>query len=230
MTTEHRTLKETWRTLLPPSIEIMLGPIDRTAPALTRGENESVGNVTSVRLLELKTGRHFAKQALAAFGINDVELPVGSDRSPAWPERTTGSISHARHCSGGYCVVAVGLTTQFESIGIDIEYQRALPPEIWSTFLTSREFRQVRALDVRDQGESALSRWCVKECVIKAARRQLDPLTIETEGTSISGQWRAFVCDAKLIAPPNKLEWSVKSAQASGFVMAAAVVRRPGLS
>jgi hypothetical protein len=227
MAPEYRILKDAWRTLLPPGIEIILGSISETLPALTKRECESAGDVTSKRMLELKTGRHFAKQALAIFGIEGVELPVGLDRSPAWPEGVTGSITHTRGRFGGHCVVAVGLTAQFSCIGIDVERQRALPPEIWPTFLTSREFGEIEALHVGDRQESVLSRWCVKESVIKAARLRVDPLLIETEGTSIGGQWRAIRCDGDLFATPNTLEWSVRSTSANGFIMAAVAVRTP---
>jgi hypothetical protein len=58
---------------------IILGTMSETSPALTKRESESAGYVASKRMLELKTGRHFAKQALAIFDIEGVELPVGLD-------------------------------------------------------------------------------------------------------------------------------------------------------
>jgi 4'-phosphopantetheinyl transferase EntD len=220
----YQTWKDTWETLLPPAIEIVLGPISQTPPALTKREGESAGNVTSERMLELRTGRDFAKRALASFGIQDVELPVGLDRSPVWPEGVTGSITHVRSRRVGHCAVAVGLTAQFSSIGIDMEYEQDLPVEVWSTFLTLKELDQIRRLGERDQQEDVLCRWCVKESVVKAMDTRLDPLSIETEKTGICGEWRAVSEETN--GAFNRLEWSAKSAKAEGLVMAAVAVRQ----
>lgn len=226
MPPDLRILREAWKVLLPENVKIVAGPISRAAPALTIRECKSAGKVASERMLELRTGRQYAKQALSSLGIKGVELPVLPNRSPAWPPGTTGSITHVRGSYEGHCAVAVGLTAQFSSIGVDIEYRHAVLPEIWPTFLTVRELAHMKILDDAGRQEDVLHRWCVKEAVIKACRIPLDPLAIETGKTDISGQWRAFPSVAAPFGTAEDLRWSVKSAQAEGFVMAAVAVHR----
>jgi 4'-phosphopantetheinyl transferase EntD len=225
MKSEDRTMKEAWRRLSPAGIEIAWGPITHMLPALTKRESESAGEVTTARTLELKAGRYFAKQALAGFGIKDVELPIGPDRSPVWPKGVTGSITHVRDRDFGYCAAAVGLTAQFSSVGIDMEYRRDLPLEVWQTFLTSNELDQIEKLNEGDQQENALCRWCVKESVIKALRLGLDPLAIQTETTNIRGNWRVFRLDTDRFGSLGH-GWSARSAQADGFVLAVVALRQ----
>jgi 4'-phosphopantetheinyl transferase EntD len=196
-------------------------------PALTKRESDSAGEVTSERMLELKAGRYFAKRAMARFGIKDVELPIGPDRAPVWPKGVTGSITHVRDRHFGYCAAAVGLTAQFSAVGIDMEYRRDLPPEVWSTFLTSNELGQIERLNERDKQENALCRWCVKESVVKAVRLGLDPLEIETEKTSIWGDWRIFARATGPAGALGQFGWSARSALADGFAMAIIALRQP---
>jgi hypothetical protein len=217
MPVDLQILRGEWRNLLPGKVVIVAGPISDSTPDLTDGESRSVGTVASARMLELRTGRHYAKEALSLLGIKAVELPVLPDRSPAWPGGTTGSITHVRGLHEGHCAVAVGLTAQFGSIGIDIEYQRTVPPETWPTFLTARELDQIQILRETGRQEDVLCRWCVKESVIKAACMRLDPLAIETEKSGVDGHWYAF-------GTAVEFRWPVKSSQAEGFVMAAVAV------
>ena len=226
MSPDLQILLDAWSTLFTDHVEIVAGPISSAAPALTIEECKSAGTVTSERMLELRTGRQYAKQALSSLGINGVELPVLPDRSPAWPSGTTGSITHVRGRHGSHCAVAVGLAAKFSSIGIDIEYQHRVPPGTWPTFLTVRELRQMQILGESGRQKDVLCRWCVKESVIKAARMRLDPLAIETEKTGVNGQWRAFTSVGTQFGAAEEFGWSVKSVQAEGFVMAAVAVHQ----
>src|SRR5436190_15379026 len=92
MTRRVSSLVETLRSLLPPGIEVCAGEFSTDALPLSPRELASVGALNVDRKHELQNGRTYAKHALAAFGIRDVELPVASDRSPIWPAGFIGSI------------------------------------------------------------------------------------------------------------------------------------------
>lgn len=220
-------LSRTWKSLLPPNVKIVGGAIDGSAPALTGGELGSVGQVAYGRMLELRTGRHYARQALSLLGIQDVEVPVRPDRSPGWPNGTTGSITHVRGRCGGYCAVAVGLISEFASIGLDVEYQDTeLPPEVWPTFLTERELGQIYVLAENRRREEALCRWCIKEAVVKAARAPLDAFSIETERTAVDGQWNVLSSGSTGVSTLGTPPWLARSAQVEGLILAAIAARR----
>jgi hypothetical protein len=220
-------LSRTWRSLLPPNVKFVGGVIDSSAPALTGGELGSVGQVAYGRMMELRAGRHYARQALSLLGIDDVEVPIRPDRSPAWPNGTTGSITHVRGRCGGYCAVAVGLISEFASIGLDVEYQDTeLLPEVWPTFLTKRELSQIYVLAESRRREEALCRWCVKEAVIKAARAQLDALSIETEKAGVDGQWSVLSSGSIAVSMLGPLPCLARSAQVEGLILAVIAARQ----
>ncbi len=225
MQPDSATLQDAWRALLPDNVEIVGGPMSNAAPALTLAERESAGGVAPERMLELRTGRQYAKQALSSLGIRGIELPILPDRSPSWPDGITGSITHARGRHQSHCAVAVALTTQYSSIGIDIEYQQVVPPEIWPTFLTVREIGLLQIREGVLSQEDVLCRWCVKEAIIKAARTGLDPLTIETEKI-VDGKWSAYPAIGTRFGASSEFPWSVRTALAEGFAMAAVAVSR----
>lgn len=226
MRSDLRALLGAWQTLLPREVEIAGGPINGAAPSLTIEEYKSAGQVASDRMLELRAGRQYAKEALSLLGFKNVELPILPDRSVAWPTGTTGSITHVRGRHVSHCAAVVGVTTQFSSIGIDIEYQHSVPEEAWETFLTVREISQLQELDLGARQSEVLHRWCVKESAIKAAGMRLDPLEIDTEKVNSDGQWRIFSTAIAKFGQTRGFPWLARSTQAEGFVLAAIAMHR----
>src|SRR5271165_6795043 len=89
------------------------------AMRLTARERASLGAADADRVREFESGRAYAKRALAMLGIDDVDLPIGPDRSPVWPIGVVGSISHVR-CGryGMYAAAAVARTEVALAVGI----------------------------------------------------------------------------------------------------------------
>jgi 4'-phosphopantetheinyl transferase EntD len=178
------TFLETWKTLLPPGIKVSGGALVRDAPALTSRERASVGAITSERQREFQSGRACAKRALSLYGVLDIDLPVGSDRSPIWPAGFIGSITHVRKNSEGFCAAAVARSDHFLALGIDVEYGAGLAAGVWPTILATSELDQIRKLPINEREVEVIRRWCAKEAMAKAARRSIDPLAVETQNSN----------------------------------------------
>jgi hypothetical protein len=101
-----------------------------------------------------------------------------------------------------------------------------LLPEVWPTFLTKRELSGIYALAESRRREEALCRWCVKEAVVKAARVQLDALSIETEKAGVDGQWSIFSSGGTSFSTLGHPPWSARSAQVEGLILAAIAARQ----
>lgn len=78
---------------------------------------------------------------MSELGVSPCPIPANADRSPCWPEGLVGSITHAEDT----CVVALGLSTHWTSIGIDIEAVRAIDESIWESICTPREWQLLHA-------------------------------------------------------------------------------------
>jgi 4'-phosphopantetheinyl transferase EntD len=210
---------ETWSELLPSNIRIDAGNFMEDEVPLTAHELASAGVISPNRMRELQTGRAYAKRALSIMGVNNVELPIGSDRSPIWPAGIIGSITHTRDHGREYCAAAVARSDEIRAIGIDAEYDNNLDPQIWPTILTEAELRQIGVLPVNERGSEVIRRWCIKEAVAKAARKLFEPITVETERCAIEGDWLAFTPGLF-----RRRGWTARTATLNGLVLAAVVV------
>lgn len=105
-----------------------------------------MSNAVTKRKAEFLAGRFVAKQALSALGFSSAELQLGiaDDRSPLWPTRVTGSISHTTQIA--LCCVATKTAADF--IGIDAEP------------VLSAEIAQSVAADIHDDAELNLVTRC----------------------------------------------------------------------
>ena len=209
-----------WSNLLPSNISIDGGHILDDGPPLTACEFASAGIINSDRLLEFRTGRAYAKRALSMLGVNDVELPMRGDRSPAWPPGIVGSITHTRSGLRQYFAAAAARDDEIRAIGIDAEYAIGFDPQIWPTILTEAELCQIRGLPVDQRKADVIYRWCIKEATLKAARQLFELRTIETERGEIEGHWRA--------STPRRSGaewWPARATNSDGLVLAAVVVQ-----
>ncbi len=213
-----QSLCAAWTSVLPPNVSVVSGPIRADAAPLTRLESLSAGKVSPVRLRELATGRDYAKQALAALGYNGVQLPIGADRSPVWPSGIVGSITHANSPNKTHCAAAVGYLAEINSIGIDVEPDTFLDPEIWTTILTAHELAEILDLAANDRSAEVLRRWCVKEAIAKASRLFLEPGLIKTAKLHPSGR--------DYLGLTQNSCWQARTARAEGFVLAAVTISR----
>ena len=172
---------EIWKQLLPANVRVAAGPIMGEPPPLTRSELASAGPVSPGRLRELQCSRYYAKQALSKLGVEDVELLVAKNRAPAWPNGVVGSITHVQKDLHGYCAVAVAKLDEIQALGIDLECDAGLGPRAWASILSRDELAQICALPIADRQTEVLSRWCMKEAVVKASLQVLEPKQIHTD-------------------------------------------------
>src|SRR5690242_4153856 len=70
---------------------------DRLDAALFPAEAAQIQGAVEARRREFATGRHCARQALAALGVPATPLLSGGHREPLWPAGVVGSITH---CTG----------------------------------------------------------------------------------------------------------------------------------
>ena len=147
-----------------PSIRVLSSPIDaRFVPALTEREAALVAKAIDKRKREFATGRHLAKEALAHFGVHDVELMNHSDRAPIWPEPVHGSISHC----DTRAIVAI-MPKHNGTVGIDIEHRAELKRDLWKSVFLEREIEALEAFASELRGRMALVLFSAKEALYKA--------------------------------------------------------------
>jgi len=136
--------------------------LEEAGPLLPE-ERASAPAAAAQRLRELAAGRHCAREALAALGIEGVALPRRPDRRPAWPSRVVGSISH----SGGYCAAVVAPRAACAGIGFDAERWGRVSPKLWRRIATPRERAWLEAL-AADADRWATRLFSAKEAFYKA--------------------------------------------------------------
>lgn len=122
--------------LLPRGVEGAALWIDGVPPALWPGEMLSAGAVEK-RRREFAFGRACAREALRALGRPPVAIPIHTDRTPIFPADVVGSLSHSRTLA----VAAVGWAHTLHAIGIDIEHDATLDPDLTSIVATEAERR-----------------------------------------------------------------------------------------
>jgi 4'-phosphopantetheinyl transferase EntD len=190
---DHQKFFRTFRGMLPPCICLTAGPPVNDATPLTARESASAGPVDINRLRELESGRAYAKRALAMLGVHNAELAIGPNRAPLWPTGVVGSLTHVLDRSGGYFAAAVARTDAVLAVGIDIERENALHPDIWPYVLTKRELQHILAVPADIRRAEALFLWCAKEATVKFMQQPIDPSEIAIERDPKNGRFVAIV-------------------------------------
>jgi 4'-phosphopantetheinyl transferase EntD len=150
----------------PPLVAVEVGfeaPLDPLDPV----ELEAVARAVDKRRTEFRAGRHCARRALAALGFAPVGIPQASTRTPRWPAGVVGSISHSGNLEWGHAVAVLGRSSELRAVGVDIERERRLDPDLWDRVLTPSEQRFVASLPAAERERVALVMFCAKECVYK---------------------------------------------------------------
>ncbi len=127
-------------------------------------EAEAVARAVPARRREFAAGRTAARSALAQLGIPPAPIPMGEGRAPVWPDGIAGSIAHC--ALGG--IVIVARKGAVSALGVDLERDAALAPDLWPGVLTEEEISDLAGLPEDDRGRGALDRFVVKEALFKA--------------------------------------------------------------
>ncbi len=120
------------------------------------------GDLGEKRLQDFATGRYCAHQCLTRVGINQPVLS-GASGNPIWPEGILGSISHSEYLTGAI----ISNSTDYLSLGLDIETIGRVEHDLWFLFFTQSEIRQLESFSLKKQYEMSTVFFSVKEAYYK---------------------------------------------------------------
>lgn len=102
----------------------------------------TVARSVTKRQAEFFFGRLCARYALAALGVRNMQVGMGSLRNPLWPAGVMGSISHSGNCAAALALPQRGA----DGVGIDIEAVGGLnDPASLHLIFSARELACLRA-------------------------------------------------------------------------------------
>lgn len=158
---DHVRLERTVQALIGPHAAVACRSITDGDPAeLPPAELEAVRRAVTQRQQEFAAGRWAARDAMRRLGHPALAVPANADRSPCWPAGLVGSISHCRST----CLAVLARSDECASVGVDVEPDRGLPEDLWSTICTPEELRQLA-----DMPEPMRSRWVTRVFSAKEA-------------------------------------------------------------
>ncbi|WP_270732591.1 4'-phosphopantetheinyl transferase family protein [Shimia sp. Alg240-R146] len=143
-----------------------VGVADPTQSPATVLPEEAVAIASAIpkRKREFAAGRRAARQALQSLDLPAVAIPKGTDRAPVFPTGIAGSITHNR----GAALAIVAPQTRFRALGVDVEPQAPLKPELIKAICTSEEAAMLAQLPEAERLLLARRLFSAKEAVFKA--------------------------------------------------------------
>jgi 4'-phosphopantetheinyl transferase EntD len=148
--------------LFPEGVLTRVSPLRASEADLSPEERACIERALPSRRREFATGRVCARELLAQLGRPGFSLLRGEDRLPRWPEGIVGSISH----TADLCVVAVA-RSGVRSIGVDVEPDAPLEPELWPEICSNDEIGWLRRQPAAEQGRFARLLFSAKESLYK---------------------------------------------------------------
>jgi 4'-phosphopantetheinyl transferase EntD len=140
-------------------------------------ESAAITNAIASRKLEFTAGRVAARCAMAAIGFAPQAIPQTADRAPVWPVGMIGSISHC----DTICLAAVARSKDLRSLGIDLEPDVDLPPDLETIICTAAERKWLDTMPNDKRGMLGKLIFSAKESAYKAQY----PLTLALFGFEI---------------------------------------------
>ena len=122
-----------------------------------------VVNAAPKRQREFTAGRVLARTLARQLGVEYCSLIRQQDRTPAWPETLTGSITHCQT----YCAVAVGRKELYPAVGLDIETIGRVELDLWESVFTEREIEYLETLPTEQAVYAATAIFSAKESYYK---------------------------------------------------------------
>jgi len=114
------------------------------------------------RRREFAAGRLCARSAFVQLGYPPVAIPYGADRAPVWPDELVGSITHCE----SFAAAAVAWAQDYRALGIDVEFEGAVPQSLSSVLFSREELDHMCALPTGMQDWRTLF-FSAKEAVYK---------------------------------------------------------------
>jgi 4'-phosphopantetheinyl transferase EntD len=144
-------------------VGVACSAITAAASDLYPEELSAVRQAVAKRRREFATGRVNARQAMSRIGESTGPIPSGPDRAPIWPAHLSGSISH----TDSICVAMVARRSDTASLGVDVENDNPMTPDLWSSICTPAEAAHVASLAAENRGRWVTSLFSAKEAVYK---------------------------------------------------------------
>jgi 4'-phosphopantetheinyl transferase EntD len=126
-------------------------------------EIQYIAKAVSKRQAEFGTARVCARNALSQLGVTPCSLVPNSDRSPRWPPGIRGSISHTDNC----CAVVVTRASWIRGLGLDLEVNTPLQPNVEAMVCTAAEARWLDKFDYHNRGWLGKLLFSAKEAFYK---------------------------------------------------------------
>lgn len=201
---------------LGPGVGVSVSDLQAGSGALYPDEQTAVARAVPKRQREFAAGRLNARRAMAQLGEPPRSVPCGLDRAPVWPAHLVGSISHTDDA----CVAVVGFKHTVGALGIDLETDRGLEPDLWASIATPAELCVAGGLPAERRARWMLRLFSAKEAVYKwqypLSGRLLDFHDVDISGLGTDPE-SPFV--ARLPGMPWLLPPAGVSLQCSGRVV-----------
>jgi 4'-phosphopantetheinyl transferase EntD len=151
------------RGLFADDVAAVVVDVDDIRGGLLPEEEPAIAAAIERRRREFTAGRVAARRALAELGLPAAAIPRGPDRAPVWPGGVVGSISHA----GTRCIAVAARSEGVRALGVDIERDDPLPPELQPAVCTADELTWLETQPEEARGPLAKLIFSAKECAYK---------------------------------------------------------------
>lgn len=126
-------------------------------------EYDALAKCADKRLRDFAAGRAAAHTAMKTLNVAVRPVLPGPDRAPIWPDGVVGSISHSKTC----CIAALAPSNAYLSIGVDVEEDTPLNPDLFTTICTPAERAWLAMHSKPLAGRLAKLIFSAKECAYK---------------------------------------------------------------
>lgn len=162
-TTAHQRLQAAVQAQLGPELAVICTGVEGDPEWLWPVERVAVDKAIPRRQREFAAGRAAARAAMRQLGWPECAIPAREDRSPTWPEGLVGSISH----SASFCVAVVATNSHWASVGIDIEADKGVEPDLWPSICLPQELEAFAHEDMQSAKSRASRLFSAKEAFFK---------------------------------------------------------------
>jgi 4'-phosphopantetheinyl transferase EntD len=124
---------------------------------------ESLAKAVPKRKAEFLTGRIIVREAMRIMGLPMIDIPIGTNRAPCWPEGVAGSITHSGNQV--FCLLSK------KNMGVGIDYEELISTEnaaeIQRSIVSEAEIELFREVSL-DHKKMLTLAFSAKESLFKA--------------------------------------------------------------
>ncbi|MEY4576093.1 MAG: hypothetical protein RL701_796 [Pseudomonadota bacterium] len=183
-------------------------------------EREHLAKAVVKRRSEFGTARVCARRALGRLGIAPVPLVPAPDRAPRWPAAIVGSIAHTRN----YCAVVVARSEHIQAVGLDVEQDKLLTPELIAMICTEREREQLGPNSERDAIVYFSAKEAFYKCQYPLTKTFLDFRDVELDVDFARGLFQARVVKPDVPQPAGLSQLQGAFLRLRGLVLSGLVL------